>query len=414
MGNAIKKETIIVACSVLFITLAVIGVSYSYFSDIGENNNYKVVSDLTLKATFKSGDTIVGELPKLSDEEGLKLDGYSFSLLNTGNLDMLYKVLLVEDSSLTSNVMMSANYIKVSIDSNEPITLSNLVHSDGYVVTDGVVKKENTVGDVTAHNIKVWASKDATNTNAALKITINSEVATNVATDVISKLDSNDIYTDEFDNIRYYGIDPNNYITYNDELWRIVGVFNVERYDGLTETRLKIVRNESLININNKISDSYYFKDNIGSILNNTYANKNESIYLNNYLSDEALSLIDYAKWNYGVATSLNSGLEAYNNEINDVKDNYNRDIVSYDLVGLLSASDYFYAENNGNYLNNNSEYWLLNNSDDVDSNYIVSNNSITKASNMHYANVVPSVYLKSIVTITDGDGSINTPYVIK
>ena len=38
-------------------------------------------------------------------------------------------------------------------------------------------------------------------------------------------------------NIRYYGSDPNNYVSFNNELWRIIGVFG---------DNVKLVRSESL------------------------------------------------------------------------------------------------------------------------------------------------------------------------
>ena len=45
---------------------------------------------------------------------------------------------------------------------------------------------------------------------------------------------------------RYIGDNPNNYVTFNNELWRIIGVFTVEDGNGNTEQRIKIVRNEKL------------------------------------------------------------------------------------------------------------------------------------------------------------------------
>ncbi len=45
---------------------------------------------------------------------------------------------------------------------------------------------------------------------------------------------------------RYIGNAPNNYVNFNDELWRIIGIFKVEDDDGNLEERVKIVRNESL------------------------------------------------------------------------------------------------------------------------------------------------------------------------
>ena len=48
-------------------------------------------------------------------------------------------------------------------------------------------------------------------------------------------------------NIRYYGSDPNNYVSFNNELWRIIGVFG---------NNVKLVRSESLGNISWDSSDS--------------------------------------------------------------------------------------------------------------------------------------------------------------
>ena len=50
-------------------------------------------------------------------------------------------------------------------------------------------------------------------------------------------IDSEGLYKDEFGNVRYYGANPNNYINFNDELWRIIGI---------VDNNTKIVRNSSL------------------------------------------------------------------------------------------------------------------------------------------------------------------------
>ena len=48
-------------------------------------------------------------------------------------------------------------------------------------------------------------------------------------------------------NIRYYGSDPNNYVSFNNELWRIIGVFG---------NNVKLVRSESLGNLSWDSSES--------------------------------------------------------------------------------------------------------------------------------------------------------------
>ena len=47
---------------------------------------------------------------------------------------------------------------------------------------------------------------------------------------------------------RYIGANPNNYVKFNDELWRIIGVFDVDDGTGKVEKRMKIIRNESIGN----------------------------------------------------------------------------------------------------------------------------------------------------------------------
>ena len=55
-------------------------------------------------------------------------------------------------------------------------------------------------------------------------------------------------YDDNADhNLRYFGSSANNYISFNDELWRIIGVFEVEDADGTKEKRVKIIRSDPLL-----------------------------------------------------------------------------------------------------------------------------------------------------------------------
>ena len=64
-------------------------------------------------------------------------------------------------------------------------------------------------------------------------------------------------------NIRYYGSDPNNYVSFNNELWRIIGVFG---------NNVKLVRSESLGSLSWDSSDSSINKGNgINQWGENTY-----------------------------------------------------------------------------------------------------------------------------------------------
>lgn len=61
------------------------------------------------------------------------------------------------------------------------------------------------------------------------------------------KVDSNTsyIYDDTDDkSFRYIGKNPDNYVTFNDETWRIVGIFDTEDKNGNIDKRIKLVRND--------------------------------------------------------------------------------------------------------------------------------------------------------------------------
>ena len=124
-------------------------------------------------------------------------------------------------------------------------------------------------------------------------------------------------------NIRYYGANPNNYVSFNNELWRIIGVFG---------NNVKLVRSESLGSLSWDSSDSTI---NSGSGINqwgestdadgNEYAGADLQVYLNkmyyggdttvtcyrdpnnstktcptNTLDNNAKTLIDNHTWNTG------------------------------------------------------------------------------------------------------------------
>ena len=72
--------------------------------------------------------------------------------------------------------------------------------------------------------------------------------ATTFADNIIklSKNDKENMIKDDYGNIRYIGKNPNNYVSFNNELWRIIGVF-----DG----KVKLIRNESIGTFSWDVSD---------------------------------------------------------------------------------------------------------------------------------------------------------------
>ena len=99
------------------------------------------------------------------------------------------------------------------------------------------------------------------------------------AAEYITKLSQGDginmAIDDPDHNPRYIGKDPNNYIVFNDEIWRIIGVFN---------GKLKIVRQEP-------ITEAYVSFDVSSSDVNDGYGvNEWSESYIKNFLNTEYLN----------------------------------------------------------------------------------------------------------------------------
>ena len=142
----------------------------------------------------------------------------------------------------------------------------------------------------------------------------------------------------EDENIRYYGSDPNNYVSFNNELWRIIGVFG---------NNVKLVRSESLGSLSWDSSDSSINKGNginqwgeSTDVNGNTYLGANLQVYLNkmyyggvettcyngadnsettcptNTLDRTAKLLIDKHTWSLGaIEMSIEDTISFYNAE---------------------------------------------------------------------------------------------------
>ena len=118
----------------------------------------------------------------------------------------------------------------------------------------------------------------------------------------------------EDQNIRYYGSDPNNYVSFNNELWRIIGVFG---------NNVKLVRSESLGNlswdssassVNNGWGVNEWSQSALKNYLNTMYyggtsvtcyngQNKKEVTCPTGTIDETAKTLIDNYTWNTGAIT---------------------------------------------------------------------------------------------------------------
>ena len=304
------------------------------------------------------------------------------------------------------------------------------------IITFSVLTTINFIGIVGSSNALFTKSIDSKN-NIALKVV--SYASKGVATTSIENLSKKDTINLAYDgttdnNLRYIGKDPNNYVTFNNELWRIIGVFTTEDSDGNTEQRIKLIRNEKLptdMAWNNK--DGWNSTNEWTTATLNTYLNTD---YYNS-LTATAKNMIDNVKYYLGGSnTSSVDGASFYNFERGiTVARGHSTNWIG--LVGLMYPSDYVYTyalgvdnkcytdgytcnvgnkENGWIYnTNGNTIQWMLNPIEgDSLAFFVIGNGTIDGEEVRKNHGIRPALYLNPNVEIESGNGSIDSPYVFK
>ncbi len=260
---------------------------------------------------------------------------------------------------------------------------------------------------------------------------------------------------------RYIGANPNNYITFNDEMWRIIGVFTVETESGNKEQLIKIIRDKS---INSLQWDKGYIDENYETVWSNEwstsslYSELNENYYnqSGDYtssasirgLNSTARSQVAKVKWYLGsLSTEENLGGPDYyafergittcaNGCIYYCCTGETRTTSIVQNVGLMYVSDYVFTYANGVndtcYSNGfNCVYdkggdpnsgWLFKGlynfwTQNTSTRYVLSIYSVgivAGADGNSWESIQPTLYLNSSVKIVSGDGSSESPYVIE
>ena len=153
---------------------------------------------------------------------------------------------------------------------------------------------------------------------------------------------------------RYRGAEStvNNYVTFNNEIWRIIGILNTEDESGNSEYRFKLIRNESIGNMYwNDSQNNNWTTATINTYLNNDYYNT---------LSSDAKSMTGTTKYylgSYPIFDKYNDGKEMIS--IPSSKDMWiyerkkaNNETCVYTDGAYVSGDCYFFNTNPTNHIN--------------------------------------------------------------
>ena len=248
---------------------------------------------------------------------------------------------------------------------------------------------------------------------------------------------------------RYAGKNPNNYVLFNDELWRIIGVFSVNTQSNGTQNLVKLIRNETLDGLAWHGSNTNDWSGaTLQQQLNNGYYNGTDStcnVYSTSvtktcYFSETGLNstarnMVESVVWNLGGISSTSNTAEEFYTAERGTTVYSGRPTTWTGKVGLMYPSDYGYAVlasscarttnlgdydstacTGNNWLKADSIQWTMTPSSSSSNNvfYVNYYGNLYTYSASNGNGVRPSIYLKSNIAVMGGDGSRDFPYIIE
>ena len=502
MNKILENKTIVAltfTIAIIFTAIAMSGSSYALYV----NKDYGTTEDYTtglLDLTFDENTTLtLASAFPISDEEGLASDPYILKVTNTGNLTYKFNIELLDT---TSTNLINNKYIKIKVDDGEVHTLD----------TSNILSKDITLvpGESKSINVRMWLSEETPNseagkgfsakatTNGYAVYTTGDEIALPASANsyIISQskgdswpadLTDSGLYatnkytaddgTIKYHDYRYIGAGVNNYVKFNNDLYRIIGVFDENSHGVTGQYLVKLIAanpigaytwgayNSSNTSgtysgyANDWTGKSKTTKANLNIILNEYFLNKtntsstygacsNWTYYYRsaNYRTNDCTDIVGY-----GIDSKLTSYIEdatwyLYGSNTNQSKQNWylcerggnsctpsgpnEGDTSVTSKMGLMYLSDYLYA----------SGYYASTDTTIQDDDYYGNKNWLYKgsewtltpfASNTAYAWHVnfgeadstttenphgwrPTFYLKSDVKISGGFGTYNNPYILE
>ena len=416
-----------------------------------KKNGFTLVELLSIVVIL--GIIVVVALPQISGSIGSKKEKQYNKIVKI--VENAGKVYLTENGTMDSvsiDKLIKSDYLTSGL--KNPINNTPLTGCVKKIISDGVTKYKYEVDNcpnyLATHIMDLYDNEETRIENGLKK----------------------DNTSDE--NIRYYGANPNNYVSFNNELWRIIGVFG---------NNVKLVRSEKIGNLSWDSSESSvnygygvneWSQSDLKNYLNTMYyggtsvtcyngQNNQTTTCPTNKLDNTSKGLIDYHTWNTGAinmgdvydsTTESFDTVEFYNAERGTVNGKicssgtYCNDTVTratewIGYIGLPYVTDWAYAssENDCNTkidVSSTYTYKCKNNNwmrhgttmDIEDATWVMSPGAFPDYASYvwyvlgggiavdnyaaHPLSAFPTIYLKSNIIIESGKGTSSDPYILK
>ena len=408
--NFIKKNRniILLIISFVFLTMLILGMTYAYF-DLktgGETESTMNIGGAEISATYAYSNSI-NITDALPGNDVIAYKDITLTYKNTSSEE--YKVYLktvIDYSTFTNTENDGVLYYDIYSGTDHSTLVQN--QTIFPTITYGkAILKELTIpaksSGTLSYRINFYfpESDKLQNPDGQLvlnaSISVESDNSLKYTPTLLKKIDlmyqyeseTNGLEQDDTseENIRYVGANPNNYVYFgnDNELWRIIGVFNIKDSTGKIERKIKLVRDESLgaFSWDAKLNGDLYWgindwteadlKNELNGDYLNTTLDSNRNNWYNSYWDSSTnkpvfrqTGVFDYTKviknnyqnmisesvWNIGGNSYSNPNtppyglplLDQYNKERGTITYQNNRPTEWTGKVGLIYASDYGYA----------------------------------------------------------------------
>ena len=440
--------------SLLLVSIAIAG-SYAYFvANVSGNKdtNNVVITNGVMSLEYKDGDEInlANAVPGSSVTK-------TFIVKNTGNVATNYTIYF---SELSNKFVDKTDlvYTLTSSDGGKNVAQTQVPSTNEAMVSNYAIDagKTHTYTLTITFLNKDENQNDNMNVSFSTKIGINESVEYVEPIEILGKeiTDTTQIATDDPDNnIRYIGANPNNYVYFNCsdysnqsdstcEKWRIIGLFkNMIKEDGSKEDLVKIIRDDSLGDIAWASSVNDWSTASLQTTLNGTYYNGTYATGA--FKNDSTRNAIESVVWNLGGSNTYNDVTASMFYERERGTTVYSgRPTTWTGKIALMYPSDYGYATAGGTTTNRESclakklfnwdsasdcksnDYlfksaytqWTLapDSSDSFCAFYVLAEGFVRNAGVYNTLGARPAAYLKSNISISQGDGSSSKPYQLK
>ena len=164
MKTELQKKAYWSGLAIIMVTILVLGVSYAWLSLTLNGTKNNVIKAGTLALTLDDGTSVgISQLAALpiSDDKGLELTPYTFSLENTGNIDSEYTIYIDDQATEEGETAMPDTMVKLNLAKNNTSLKTSLLSGIGAhpnrVLDSGTIKP----GEKFTYNLRLWIDSAA-------------------------------------------------------------------------------------------------------------------------------------------------------------------------------------------------------------------------------------------------------------